>query len=143
MRTYFPKKGDIEPRWFIIDLEGTILGRRSTAIATILSGKSKPTYTPFLDTGDHVIVINAEKIILTGKKETDKIYRHHSLYPGGLSEKAAPFVRADKPESMIERAVLGMLPKNKLGRKMIKKLKVYRGTNHPHDAQKPERLNIT
>jgi large subunit ribosomal protein L13 len=89
-----------------------------------------------------VIVINAEKILLTGKKETDKIYRHHSLYPGGLSEKAARFVRADKPESMIERAVFGMLPKNKLGRKMIKKLKVYRGTTHPHEAQKPERLEV-
>jgi large subunit ribosomal protein L13 len=142
MRTYFPKQGDIEPKWFIIDAEGKVLGRISTEIARIISGKSKPTYTPFLDTGDHVIVINAEKILLTGKKETDKIYRHHSLYPGGLTEKAARFVRADKPESMIERAVLGMLPKNKLGRKMIKKLKVYRGTTHPHDAQKPERLEV-
>ena len=84
MRTYFPKQGDIEPQWFIIDAEGKVLGRLSTEIARIISGKSKPTYTPFLDTGDHVIVINAEKIVLTGKKETDKIYRHHSLYPGGL-----------------------------------------------------------
>jgi len=142
MRTYFPKQGDIEPKWFIIDAEGKVLGRLSTEIARIISGKSKPTYTPFLDTGDHVIVINAEKILLTGKKETDKIYRHHSLYPGGLSEKAARFVRADKPESMIERAVLGMLPKNKLGRKMLKKLKVYRGTSHPHSAQKPEVLDF-
>src|SRR5205809_3950042 len=142
MLTYFPKKGDIEPRWFIIDADGKILGRLSTTIARILSGKSKPTYTPFLDTGDHVIVINAEKIVLTGKKETDKIYRHHSLYPGGLSEKAARFVRAEKPESMIDRAVLGMLPKNKLGGKMIKKLKVYRGTNHPYEAQNPERLEV-
>ena len=141
MRTYFPKKGDIEPRWFIIDAEGKILGRLSTAIAQILSGKSKPTYTPFLDTGDHVIVINAEKIRLTGKKESDKIYRHHSLYPGGLKEKAARFVRAEKPETMIETAVSGMLPKNKLGRKMIKKLKVYRGTQHPHLAQKPVTIN--
>jgi len=142
MRTYFPKQGDIEPKWFIIDAEGKVLGRLSTEIARIISGKSKPTYTPFLDTGDHVIVINAEKIVLTGKKETDKIYRHHSLYPGGLSEKAARFVRAEKPESMIERAVLGMLPKNKLGRKMIKKLKVYRGSNHPHQAQMPEVLDL-
>jgi large subunit ribosomal protein L13 len=142
MRTYFPKQGDIEPKWFIIDAEGKVLGRISTEIAKIISGKTKPTYTPFLDTGDHVIVINAEKIVLTGKKETDKIYRHHSHYPGGLSEKAARFVRTDKPESMIERAVFGMLPKNKLGRKMIKKLKVYRGTTHPHDAQKPERLEL-
>lgn len=142
MRTYFPKKGDIEPKWFIIDAEGQVLGRLSTEIARIISGKAKPTYTPFLDTGDHVIVINAEKIILSGKKETDKVYRRHSLYPGGLKERAARFVRAEKPEAMIEDAVQGMLPKNKLGRKMLKKLKVYRGANHPHEAQKPERLDV-
>jgi large subunit ribosomal protein L13 len=141
MRTYFPKQGDIEPEWFIIDAEGQILGRLSTEIARILTGKSKPTYTPFLDTGDHVIVINAEKIVLTGKKESDKIYRSHSLYPGGLREKAARFVRAEKPEQMIEEAVWGMLPKNRLGRKMLKKLKVYRGSNHPHQAQKPVSLD--
>ena len=143
MRTYFPKKGDIEPRWFVIDADGKILGRLSTTIARILSGKNKPTYTPFLDTGDHVIVINAEKIVLTGKKESDKIYRSHSQYPGGLKERAARFVRAEKPETMIEEAVWGMLPKNKLGLKMLKKLKVYRGANHPHEAQKPEQVEIT
>jgi len=143
MRTYFPKKGDIEPRWFIIDAEGKVLGRLSTLIASIISGKAKPTYTPFLDTGDHVIVINAEKIVLTGKKETDKIYRHHSLYPGGLSQREARFVRAEKPETMIEEAVQGMLPKSKLGRKMLKKLKVYRGTVHPHQAQQPETLEVS
>jgi large subunit ribosomal protein L13 len=143
MRTYFPKKGDIEPRWFIIDAEGKVLGRLSTLIASILSGKTKPAYTPFLDTGDHVIVINAEKIVLTGKKETDKIYRHHSLYPGGLSERQARFIRAEKPETMIEEAVQGMLPKSKLGRKMLKKLKVYRGTVHPHQAQQPETLEVS
>lgn len=142
MRTYFPKKGDIEPRWYIIDAEGKVLGRLSTEIARILSGKNKPVYTPFLDTGDHVIVINAEKVVLTGKKETDKIYRGHSQYPGGLKERAARFVRAEKPEAMIEEAVWGMLPKNKLGRKMLKKLKVYRGAKHPHEAQKPERLEV-
>ena len=142
MRTYFPKQGDIEPQWFVIDAEGKVLGRLSTEIARIISGKNKPTYTPFLDTGDHVIVINAEKILLTGKKETDKIYRSHSLYPGGLKEKEARFVRAEKPEQMIEEAVWGMLPKNKLGRKMLKKLKVYRGTSHPHQAQKPEALDL-
>jgi len=142
MRTYFPKKGDIEPRWFIIDADGKILGRLSTTIARILSGKNKPTYTPFLDTGDHVIVINAEKIVLTGKKESDKIYRSHSQYPGGLKEREARFVRAQKPEAMIEEAVWGMLPKSKLGRKMLKKLKVYRGTEHPHEAQKPERIDV-
>jgi len=142
MRTYFPKKGDIEPRWFIIDAENQVLGRLSSAIAKIISGKSKPTYTPFLDTGDHVIVINAEKIVLTGRKETDKIYRHHSLYPGGLKSRAARFIRAEKPESMIEEAVWGMLPKNKIGRKMLKKLKVYRGADHPHTAQQPEKFEI-
>jgi large subunit ribosomal protein L13 len=140
MRTYFPKQGDIEPRWFVIDAEGQVLGRLSTTIARIISGKAKPTYTPFLDTGDHVIVINAEKVLLTGKKETDKVYRRHSLYPGGLKEKQARFVRAEKPEAMIEDAVQGMLPKNRLGRKMLKKLKVYRGSAHPHQAQKPETL---
>jgi len=142
MRTYFPKQGDIEPRWFVIDAEGQVLGRLATNIANIISGKAKPTYTQFLDTGDHVIVINAEKIVLSGKKETDKIYRHHSLYPGGLKSKAARFVRAEKPEHMIEEAVWGMLPKNKIGRKMLKKLKVYRGTAHPHQAQQPETLEV-
>jgi large subunit ribosomal protein L13 len=142
MRTYFPRKGDVEARWFIIDAEGKVLGRLSTTIARILTGKNKPIYTPFLDTGDHVIVINAEKIVLTGKKELDKIYRHHSMYPGGLKERPARFMRAEKPEAMIEEAVWGMLPKNKLGRKMLKKLKVYRGTNHPHQAQKPERIDV-
>ncbi len=142
MRTYFPKKGDIQPRWFIIDAEGKVLGRLSTTIATILAGKNKPTYTPFLDTGDFVIVINAEKVVLTGKKESDKIYRSHLQYPGGLKERAARFVRAEKPERIIQEAVWGMLPKNKLGRQMLKKLNVYRGTKHPHEAQKPERLEV-
>jgi large subunit ribosomal protein L13 len=142
MRTFFPKKGDIEPRWFVIDAEGQVLGRLSTTIANILSGKSKPTYTPFLDTGDHVIVINAEKVVLTGKKETGKVYRSHSLYPGGLKQREARFVRAEKPEHMIEEAVWGMLPKSRLGRKMLKKLKVYRGEKHPHEAQKPEALKV-
>jgi len=142
MRTYFPKKGDVEPRWFVIDAEGKVLGRLSTVIANIITGKAKPTYTPFLDTGDHVIVINAEKIVLSGKKETDKVYHSHSLYPGGLKSKQARFVRAEKPEAMIEEAVWGMLPKNKLGRKMLKKLKVYRGANHPHQAQQPEPIDV-
>jgi large subunit ribosomal protein L13 len=142
MRTYFPKQGDVTPRWFVIDAEGAVLGRLSTTIARIIMGKNKPTYTPFLDTGDHVIVVNAEKVVLTGAKETDKLYRHHSGYPGGLKERAARFVRVEKPESMIEAAVWGMLPKNKLGRKMLKKLKVYRGTVHPHEAQQPEPLDL-
>ncbi len=142
MRTYFPKEGDIVPRWFVIDAEGEVLGRLSSAIANIISGKSKPTWTPFLDTGDHVIVLNAEKVVLTGRKEQDKMYRHHTGYPGGLKERAARFVRVEKPERMIEEAVWGMLPKNRLGRKMLKKLKVYRGTNHPHQAQQPENFTV-
>jgi large subunit ribosomal protein L13 len=137
MRTYFPKQGDINPRWFVIDAQDLVLGRLSTAVASILSGKNKPTYTPFLDTGDHVIILNAEKIVLTGGKENKKMYRRHTGYPGGLRERAARFVRAEKPETMIERAVAGMLPKNRLGRK------VYRGSEHPHSAQKPEVLEIS
>ncbi len=143
MRTYFPKQGDIKQNWFVVDAEELVLGRLSTAVASILSGKNKPTYTPFLDTGDFVIVINAEKIRLTGRKETDKMYRHHSGYPGGLRSKAARFVRAENPEAMIEKAVQGMLPKYRLGRKMLKKLKVYRGTQHPHQAQQPETVKIS
>lgn len=142
MRTYFPKEGDIKPRWFVIDAEGQVLGRLSTTIASIISGKSKPTYTPFLDTGDHVIVLNADKVVLTGAKEEQKAYRRHTGYPGGLKERQAKFVRVEKPEMMIEKAVWGMLPKSKLGRKMLKKLKVYRGSSHPHEAQQPEKLEI-
>jgi len=141
-RTYTPRQSEIERRWFVVDASGQTLGRLATQVAGLLAGKHKPIFTTNLDTGDHVIVINAEKVVLTGKKETDKVYRSHSLYPGGLKSKAARFVRAEKPESMIEEAVWGMLPKNKIGRKMLKKLKVYRGTNHPHAAQKPERLNV-
>lgn len=143
MRTYFPKQGDINARWFVIDAQDLVLGRLSTAVATILSGKNKPTYTPFLDTGDHVIILNAEKVVLTGNKEGEKLYRRHTGYPGGLRERAARFVRAEKPEAMIERAVAGMLPKSRLGRKMIKKLKVYRGSEHPHEAQKPEIIKVS
>jgi large subunit ribosomal protein L13 len=142
MRTYFPKEGDIKPRWWVVDAEGLVLGRLSTAVANVISGKAKPTWTPFLDTGDHVIIVNAEKIVLTGTKETDKLYRHHSGYPGGLKERQAKFVRVEKPEAMIEQAVWGMLPKSRLGRKMLKKLKVYRGPQHPHKAQQPEALTI-
>jgi large subunit ribosomal protein L13 len=142
MRTYFPKEGDIQPEWFVINADGQVLGRLSTEIARIISGKTKPTYTPFLDTGDHVIVLNAEKIVLTGRKESDKMYRHHTGYPGGLKERAARFQRVERPEAMIEEAVWGMLPKNKLGRKMLKKLKVYRGGEHPHQAQQPKNLEL-
>ena len=143
MKTEFLSQKEIARSWHVLDAAGLPLGRVATQAAMVLMGKHKPTFVPFLDTGDHVIVINAEKVRLTGKKETDKIYRTHSLYPGGLKEKAARFVRAEKPEHMIEEAVWGMLPKNKLGRKMLKKLKVYRGTQHRHQAQKPETLQVS
>ena len=142
MRSYVPKQGEIESKWYVIDANGMVLGRLTTKIARILMGKEKPTYTPFLDTGDHVIVLNADKIVLTGTKETTKLYRRHSGYPGSLREKTAKVLRSEKPTRMIELAVKGMLPKNRLGRKMIKKLKVYRGSDHPHEAQKPEVLEI-
>ena len=142
MRTYFPKEGDIEPRWFVIDAEGKVLGRISTIIATIISGKNKPTYTPFLDTGDHVIVINAAQVHLTGRKETDKVYRRHSGYLGGLKTTAAVDMRAKTPTRVIEEAIRGMLPKTKLGRAMFGKLKVYAGDTHPHQAQKPQPLAV-
>ena len=142
MTTHIPKVNESDRQWVVIDAKDQVLGKLAATAASILSGKIKPIYTPFLDTGDHVIVINAEKVVLTGKKESDKIYSRHSEYPGGLKQRAARFVRAEKPEAMIEEAVWGMLPKNRLGRKMLKKLKVYRGANHPHEAQKPERLEV-
>ena len=142
MRTYFPKQGDIEPRWFIIDAEGLVLGRLSTTIANIISGKAKPTYTPFLDTGDHVIVVNAKQVHVTGRKEEGKLYHHHTGYLGGLKTASVAEQRAKHPERLIEDAVRGMLPKTKLGRAMFLKLKVYSGASHPHQAQKPLPLTI-
>jgi len=142
-KTFMASAETVQRDWLIVDAAGKPLGRLAVEVARLLRGKHKPTFTPHVDTGDHVIVINAEKVRLTGKKETDKVYRHHSLYPGGLKERAARFVRAEKPEHMIEEAVWGMLPKNKLGRKMLKKLKVYRGSNHPHQAQQPEALTVS
>ena len=143
MRTYFPKKGDIEPKWFIIDAEDKVLGRLSTTIAKILTGKNKPMYTPFLDTGDHVVVINAEKIRLTGRKDAQKVYRRHTGYPGGLIEVGAVKMRATRPTKMLEQAIAGMLPKTKLGKQMYRKLKVYAGDKHPHQAQKPVELALS
>ena len=142
MRTYFPKAGDIKPRWFVIDAEGQVIGRLSTQIASIISGKSKPTYTPFLDTGDHVIVVNAAQVHLTGRKEDDKVYRRHSGFMGGLKETAAGKMRQKHPTRIIEEAIKGMLPKTKLGRAMFGKLKVYSGPDHPHQAQKPVALAV-
>ena len=142
MRTYFPKKGDIEPRWFVIDAEGMVLGRLSTTIANIITGKTKPTYTPFLDTGDHVIVINAEKIRVTGMKTEQKMYRHYTGFPGGLREEQFRKLFDRRPDRVVQEAILGMLPKNKLGRAMGKKLKVYVGDKHNHEAQKPQALAL-
>lgn len=138
MKSYIAKPNEIERKWYVIDAEGKVLGRLASEIAKILSGKNKPIYTPHVDTGDFVIVINADKVQLTGNKLDKKYYRHHTGYPGGL--KSIPYreMMDKKPEKVIELAVKGMLPKNKLGRKMFKKLKVYSGPEHKHEAQKPE-----
>jgi len=138
MSTPFPSAKQIERRWWTVDAEGEVLGRLATAIARLLMGKHKPTYTPFLDTGDHVVVVNAAKVVLTGAKLEDKKYHRHSGYPGGLTEIRARRMLETHPERIIEQAVKGMLPKNSMGRQMYRKLKVYAGPEHPHAAQQPE-----
>jgi large subunit ribosomal protein L13 len=142
MKTEFPSKGEIQRSWFVIDASGLALGRVASQAAKILMGKHKPIYTPFLDCGDHVIVVNAEKAVLTGKKEEQKIYRRHSGYPGGLKEIPAAKMRAQRPVRMVEEAIRGMLPKTKLGKQMYRKLKVYAGDRHPHAAQKPQAMAV-
>jgi large subunit ribosomal protein L13 len=137
MKTQFPTESEIVRQWHVVDADGQVLGRVASKAAMILMGKHKPTYTTFLDTGDHVIIINAEKIRLTGRKDAQKVYRRHSGYPGGLSEVGAAKVRATRPTRMLEQAIAGMLPKTKLGKQMYRKLKVYAGDKHPHQAQKP------
>jgi large subunit ribosomal protein L13 len=129
-------------RWHVIDADGRVLGRLATAAARLLQGKHKPTYTPFLDTGDHVVVVNAAKVKLTGRKEDQKIYRQHSGYEGGLREERARLLRQRRPERLVEEAVRGMLPKTTLGEAMYRKLKVYAGAEHPHAAQKPSKLEV-
>ena len=141
MPTYIPKVEEHDREWFVIDAKDQVLGKLATRAASILTGKHKPSYTPFLDTGDHVIVINAAKVHLTGRKE-DKIYRHHTLYLGGLKATAAGDVRKKHPTRLVEEAVRGMLPKTKLGRAMFHKLKVYAGDQHPHQAQKPKTVTL-
>ena len=136
------KKDEVKRKWYLIDAEGKILGRLASKIAEILMGKNKPTYTPNVDTGDFVVVINAEKVKVTGKKLLDKVYYKHSGYLGGLKKETLFSLLNRKPEFVIKHAVKGMLPKNKLARHMIKKLKVYRGCQHPHQAQKPEVIEI-
>jgi len=142
MKTQFAKKGDVERRWYLVDAKDAILGRLATKIATYLRGKNKPIFTPHIDTGDFIIVVNANKIKLTGRKLDNKIYYHHSGYPGGLKAETAKDRLNRKPEQIITDAVWGMLPKGRLGRAMLKKLKVYRGPEHPHKAQKPEILPL-
>ncbi len=137
MTTYIPRPGEMTSPWHLLDAEGQVLGRLASRAAMLLMGKHKPDFTPFLATGDHVVVINAEKVRLTGRKETQKIYRRYSGYPGGLREDAAGKVRATRPERMIEEAISGMLPKTKLGSQMRRRLRVYRGPRHPHAGQQP------
>jgi large subunit ribosomal protein L13 len=132
------KPGELERKWFVIDAEGKVLGRLAAEAASILRGKHRPTYTPHVDTGDHVIVINADKAVLTGNKLQNKEYIHHSGYPGGLKRTSYAIIMRDKPELAIRKAIEGMLPHNRLGAAMAKKLKVYRGPEHPHQAQKAE-----
>ena len=138
MSTYFPKSGEIPRNWFLVDADGKTLGRLATEVARVLMGKHKTCYTPHVQMGDFVVVVNAEKVRLTGAKWTDKIYRHHSMYPGGLKETAARDLVAKQPTRLIEKAVRGMLPKNRIGDRLIRKMKVYAGDHHPHQAQKPE-----
>lgn len=138
MSTPYPSEKDIERRWLVVDADGAVLGRLATEVATLLMGKHKPMYTPFLDCGDHVVVVNAEKVRLTGNKLADKMYYRHSGYPGGIKEISAGDLLERYPTRLIEKAVTGMLPKTRLGRKMAKKLKVYAGAGHPHEAQAPE-----
>jgi len=140
MKTQFAKKGEIERKWYVVDAKDAILGRLATKIAVYLRGKNKPVFTPNVDTGDFIIVINADKVRLTGRKLDNKVYYHHTGYIGGIKAQTAKSMMDKHPERIIEKAVWGMLPKNTLGKQMLKKLKVYKGAEHPHQAQAPEIL---
>jgi large subunit ribosomal protein L13 len=142
MSTYFPKEGEIARKWLVVDATGQTLGRLASRVASILAGKHSPRYTPFIDVGDHVVVINCDKIRLTGTKSESKVYRHYTGYPGGLREEEFTKRFQRKPELIVQDAIEGMLPKSKMGRAMAKKLKVYKGDRHPHSAQKPEALSL-
>ena len=142
MSTQFPSKNGIARQWHLLDAEDMVLGKLASKAAMLLMGKHKATFTPFLDTGDHVVVVNAAKVRLTGRKDDNKIYRHFTGYPGGLVEISARRVRAERPARMIEEAIQGMLPKTKLGKQMYRKLNVYAGDKHPHAAQKPAALAL-
>ena len=143
MKTYMPNEAAIERKWYVVDATGLTLGRLASEVAKVLRGKNKPIFTPHADTGDYVIVVNAEKIVVTGKKLSDKIYYSHSDYVGGMKETTLKEMLAKKPEKVVELAVKGMLPKGPLGRKMYTKLFVYAGAEHPHAAQKPEELKLS
>jgi large subunit ribosomal protein L13 len=142
MRTFVPSATKLERRWHVIDAEGQVVGRIATKAAKLLQGKHRAQYVPYIDTGDHVVVVNAAKVKLTGRKEQQKLYRTHSGYEGGLREVRATDVRKAKPQRIVEEAVRGMLPKNKLGDAMYRKLKVYEGAEHPHAAQKPSAIEV-
>jgi large subunit ribosomal protein L13 len=142
MRTFVPSVSDSTRRWHLIDAKGQVLGRIATQAARLLQGKHKPSYTPFLDTGDHVVVVNAAAVTLTGQKDTQKLYRRHSGYEGGLREDRAVEVRQQRPSRIVEEAVRGMLPKTKMGDAMYRKLKVYAGSDHPHAAQQPQAYEV-
>lgn len=142
MRTEYPTKHEIKRAWHVIDAKDAVLGRVATRAAMLLMGKHKTTYVPSIDTGDHVVIVNAAKVVLTGQKENQKLYRRHTGYPGGLIETGARRMRETRPERMLELAISGMLPKTKMGKQMYRKLNVYAGENHPHQAQKPEPLSL-
>jgi large subunit ribosomal protein L13 len=142
MSTQFPSKNGIARQWHVLDANDVVLGKLASKAAMLLMGKHKATFTPFLDTGDHVVVVNAAKVRLTGRKDDNKVYRHFTGYPGGLVETSARRVRATRPVRMVEEAIQGMLPKTKLGKQMYRKLKVYAGEKHPHAAQKPTAMAI-
>ncbi len=142
MKSFMANPADIQRKWYVVDAEGKTLGRLAVEVAKVLRGKNKPTFTPHVDTGDHVIVVNADKVVLTGKKLEQKTYFRHSGYPGGTTFTTAGKMLATKPERVVEMAVKGMLPKNSLGRQMYRKLNVYAGPNHPHAAQQPEVLEL-
>ncbi|HNR14085.1 MAG TPA: 50S ribosomal protein L13 [Thermodesulfobacteriota bacterium] len=142
MLTYQANKMNVEKHWYLVDADNKVLGRLASQVASILSGKTKPVYTPHVDTGDYVIIVNAKKIKLTGRKLADKVYHHYSGYPGGLKTEGVRNLLQEKPEEVIRTAVRGMLPKNRLGRKMLKKLVVYPDAQHPHQAQQPEKIEL-
>jgi large subunit ribosomal protein L13 len=142
MKTYQAKKEEVDHHWYLVDAEGKVLGRLAAGVARVLKGKHKPTYTPHTDTGDFIVVVNAGKVSLTGRKLKDKIYYHYTGYPGGIKAMSAEKLLAKKPTEMVRTAVKGMLPKTSLGRQMLQKLKVYAGPDHPHKAQKPVSLEI-